>query len=252
MPETIQQHAFVLHRRPYRESSALVTFFSQENGKFNGIVRSVRTGKKNNKLALLQPFQRLELVWQKTHKSSESDLIAIRQIDSGDLRFPLQQTANICGLYANELLYRLLYSQHEVPSIYRAYQHLLYELLKVQQFSGEPYQQGLQIALRQFEYQLLCELQPGFDLAAIQGQSGEAILTEQGYYYQPEMGWQFAPDKHDRFTDGEFNKVSGRCLVALQQGHIPADCLAALKRFMRQNLAILLGNKPLNTRKLFT
>jgi len=43
----IEQPAFVLHSRAYRETSALVTFFSPEYGKFNGIVRGGKGGEKN-------------------------------------------------------------------------------------------------------------------------------------------------------------------------------------------------------------
>lgn len=230
-----QQFAYVLHSRPYQETSALVTFYSAHSGKFNGIVRGVRGAKSNKKSALIQPFQRLELAWK---SNSRSDLVSISQIEFAGLSFPLSGTTNICGLYANELLYRLVFPQVESEQIFGIYETLLYELLKAQALSSDERKAKLEIALRHFEYTLLTELLDGFELSNI-----PQIDVNQAYFFEKDSGWQY-------YSQG----VRGKCLLSLQAGiesEMADDCLPVLKKMMRHYLSILLGNKPLNARKLF-
>ena len=237
-----QQYAYVLHSRPYQETSALVTFYSSHKGKFNGIVRGVRGAKSTKKLALVQPFQRLELGWK---SSSRSDLVSIQQIEFAGLCFPLSGTNNVCGLYANELMYRLVFPQIESEQVFDSYESLLYQLVKIQSLDTAERKTVLEMALRRFEYMLLTELLDGFELSNI-----PEIDPQRAYFFEKDSGWQY-------YSQG----ISGKCLLSLlaqihgeveqdQTGEMPTDCLPVLKKMMRHYLGILLGNKPLNARKL--
>ena len=46
--------AFILHTRPYRETSALVDFFSRHYGRFRAVARGARGTKKNS--LVLTPY----------------------------------------------------------------------------------------------------------------------------------------------------------------------------------------------------
>ena len=52
--------AFVLHRRPYRETSYIVDFFTLQEGKISAVAKGVKNSKSDRK-SLLQPFQPLNV-----------------------------------------------------------------------------------------------------------------------------------------------------------------------------------------------
>lgn len=236
----IEQSAFVLHSRSYRETSAIVTFLTPEYGKINGVVKGVRGSSKTSsqKAAAIQPFQKVNVQWREK-KASSSDLISIRQFESLPVRFPLQSSANICGLYINELLYKLLFPHVQADKLFESYQHALYALLKSQTLEQQAW------ALRQFEAELLAEM-------------GHALLTEYDvnqapievgveYYYYPNMG--AIPALQDRVKQGVL--INGGCLKALADNRYDEACLASLKKLFRILLAEYLGGKQIKTRELF-
>ncbi|WP_130537250.1 DNA repair protein RecO [Thiomicrorhabdus indica] len=233
MPNFEQHCAYVLHSRPYRETSALVTFIAPQKGKFNAIVRGVKGPKAKNKSALIQPFQKLELRWKPNERS---ELVSLQSLEFAQLSFPLQATANICGLYANELLYRLMFPQIEAQTIFHVYEQLLYSLVKTQTLDKADQQAQIEWGLRLFEYQILSEWLEGFSLENI-----ENLSQEFRYEFIPDWGWKHHPQG-----------ICGRDLLSLQNQEFVQASLPALKRLMRYQISSLLGNKPLNTRKLFS
>lgn len=233
MPNFEQQLAYVLHSRSYRETSALVTFIAPQKGKFNAILRGVKGPKAKNKSALIQPFQCLELRWK---SNDRSELVNLQSIEFAQLNFPLQSTANICGLYANELLYRLMFPQVEAQAVFHVYEQLLYDLVKTQALDKSEQQGKIEWGLRQFEYQLLTEWLDGFSLDNI-----ENLSPDLNYQFIPDWGWK-----------AHSQGVRGSDLLVLQNQTFSSQALPSLKRLMRQQISILLGNKPLNTRKLFS
>jgi DNA repair protein RecO (recombination protein O) len=236
----IEQPAFVLHSRPYRETSALVTFLTPEYGKVNGVVRGVRGGRKSasQKSAMLQPFQQLSLQWREK-PNNQSDLLSIQNIEMSSLRFPLQAEANICGLYVNEILYRLLFPQVAIEALFEIYQQTLYQLLAAKQRNDQAW------SLRQFEFQLLSEL--GHGLMCDEDIHQHPILSEESYYFYPQYGAVLS--SLDSQQKGVL--IQGECLLALTEMRYCEACLPQLKRLFRTVLAEYLGNKPIMTRELF-
>jgi len=237
----IEQPAFVLHSTPYRETSALVTFFTPDHGKIKGVVRGVKGAGKAvfQKSASIQPFQKINLQWREKLNTT-SDLISIRQFESLPVRFPLQGDANICGLYLNELLQRLLYPRVPTDELFEAYQQTLYELLSCADRSHQAW------SLRRFEAILLAEmghaLQCEFDVDGVQ------ISNEKAYFYYPELGAILA----EQDVSKRGGLIQGSCLLAMSKGEFNPECLASLKRLFRTLLAEYLGNKPIKSRELFS
>ncbi len=236
----VEQSAFVLHSRAYRETSALVTFFSPDYGKFNGIIRGVRGGRKtaSQKSALLQPFQLLTLQWRE-RANKTSDLVSIYQFERASLYFPLTGEASICGLYLNELLYRLLFSQVGVGTLFEAYQQTLYQLLVAQNRDEQAW------SLRQFEYQLLNELGQGIVCNVDLEQ--QLINPRANYYFYPETG--AINIEQDGLKTGVL--IQGSSLLALAEQRYCQQSLPDLKRLLRTVLTQYLGEKPIVTRELF-
>ena len=236
----IEQSAFVLHSRPYRETSALVTFFSPEYGKFNGVVRGVRGGRKTavQKTAILQPFQQLTLQWRERANRS-SDLVSIHQFELSQLRFPLSGDSSICGLYLNELLYRLLFPQVAVEPLFEHYQQALYQLLSAQNRNEQAW------SLRLFEFRLLNELGQG--LVCDEDIYQVPIDPSADYFFYPETG--AIKVEMDSLATGI--AISGQCLMTLAEKKYCEACLPQLKQLFRVILNQYLGDKPIMTRQLF-
>ncbi|MBN2646731.1 MAG: DNA repair protein RecO [Thiotrichales bacterium] len=244
-----EQVAWVLHSRPYRETSALVTFFSAEQGKFNAIARSVRGGKKaQGKAALLQPFRPLQLRWQ---ARVTQPLPTLSAFESAGSHFPLQGQTAVCGLYINELLYRLLYPGLAQEALFQDYTQVLWALTKLQLQPIEQQSYTQACALRWFEWHLLDTLGHGIEWS--QDAHGQAIADELDYVYQPHTGfWPW----HPALGIPQTQAISGRCVQQLAAARQPwpfcppAFCLKSLRQLLSQALAPHLGSQPIQARKL--
>lgn len=221
--------AFVLHQRPYRETSLLLDVFTEQAGRISLVARGVRQQKRrqNNPFQLFQP---LWLSW-----FGRGDLLTLGQVESTDPAFLLRGPASLCGLYINELLMRLLNIQHPEPAVFVLYQRTLARLAAADQ---------IEVSLRLFEWQLLDALGYGLDLQT--DALGSAIQPAVYYRFQPEQG--FMPH-NGALTSG---LIQGRSLQQLQQTQqFDTQALAEIKQLMRTVLNYYLDGKPLKSRTLF-
>lgn len=241
----IEQRAYVLHKRPYRETSLLVTFLTEEKGKQNAVVKGVRGQSKSARVkqAWLQPFQSLTISWREK-SVHQSDLVNLRLLEPASLRFPLAGDANICGLYLNELLYRLLYSNVASDGVFEAYQQALLKLARADDRKQQAW------VLRRFEFELLSELGYGFDPTL--DSAGQPIQADGFYKFVPELGFveqNFIEEAH--LETGHNVGVKGHCLQTLLDETPNDECFNEMKHFFRQVLRYYLGDKPVQTRTLF-
>lgn len=218
------QSAFVLHSRPYRESSALVDFFTPE-----GRLRAVLRGARGKAGTLARPFVPLDVEFR-----GRSDLKAVARLESGGLAYWLDGNALFSGMYLNELLIRLLPAEDAHPAMFEHYVATLPALAA---------KRPLEPILRAFEWRLLTEL--GYGFALDQDISGKPIDSACLYRLLPDTGLEPV----GLFQPGLFN---GAELLAMAEAdwNVPG-ALAAAKRLMRQALAPHLGGRPLVSRELF-
>lgn len=218
------QTAFVLHSRPYRESSALVDFFTPQ-----GRLRAVLRGARGKAGTLARPFVPLEVEFR-----GRGDLKSVGRLESGGLAYWLDGNALFSGMYLNELLIRLLPAEDAHPAMFDHYAATLPALAA---------KRPLEPILRSFEWRLLGELGYGFSLE--EDVSGQPIASGGLYRLVPDTGLE--PVGH--FQPGLFN---GEELLAMAQADwdVPG-ALAAAKRLMRQALAPHLAGRPLVSRELF-
>lgn len=224
------QRAFVLHARPYSETSLLLDFFTEHQGR----VRVLAKGASSRRSALkgvLQPFTPLLARW-----GGRGEIKTLRSAEPVSLGLPLTGLMLYSGLYINELLSRVL--AHETD-----YSTLFYDYLQCLQWlagaTGSP-----EPALRRFELALLTHLGYGVDFLHCAG-SGEPVDDAMTYRYREEKGF-IASVLLDRYS------FTGRELRALAAREFPdVDTLRAAKRFTRMALKPYLGGKPLKSRELF-
>jgi len=223
--------SYILHSRPYRESSLLLEVLSRSHGRIGLVARGAR-GSRSRWKSILQPFRPLLLSW--SQKGQLGTLSAADQIASPP---PLIGEALFCGLYANELTTRFLHRSDPHPEIFEQYRGLLSKLAA---------SQPAQPALRTFELQLLQSAGFGLQLEHEHGTT-EPIQREAWYSYIPESGpqrRQYTPEEASRL-------VSGAALLALKSGKIEDEHLRELKVLMRSLIRFYLGDKPLKSQSLF-
>lgn len=224
----------VLHRRPYRETSSIVDFFTREHGRLSAVCRGVHGGKSaksQEKKSLLQPFQALQLVF-----SGKSDLKTLVQVDSDGRGFSLQGNALFCALYLNELLNRLLPTDIAFPVTYDLY---LASVLRLSE------NQSMEAVLREFEIHLLADLGYGFSWFE-DVQSDSEIESNREYNFTLEQGFQLLTN-----LDKSKNHFSGESVLKAARYEWDKESLSTAKRVTRMALKPLLGDKPLKSRELF-
>ncbi|MDG4555400.1 MAG: DNA repair protein RecO [Candidatus Competibacter sp.] len=223
------QPAFILHRRPYRDTSLLLEAFSHEHGRLGLVARGAASVRSRLK-SVLQPFVPLLLSW-----SGTGDLAALTAAEETGRPAPLPPGQVLAGLYVNELLVRLLPRQDPLPRLFIAYRMLLVELAAA---DAEP-------PLRRFEKRLLEALGYGLSLDR-DAASGTPIVAEQHYCYVLDRG----PLVADSGVSGV--PISGRGLLALRDGMLTDPAvLREVKRLTRAALAEQLRGRVLKTRELY-
>lgn len=225
------QPAFLLHRKPYRDTSLLIEAFSESHGRLGLVARGARS-RRGGQAALLQPFHPLLLSW-----SGRGELHTLTAAESQQNPLTLQGDSLISGFYLNELLMRLLPRHDPHPHLFQRYAQTL------QQLATNGMDEWL---LRLFERDLLQELGYGL-LLTHEGGSGEMVQADSCYCYHLEFG----PERQ-RHTDDPCLLVHGETLLCLAgQGEAGTRSRGEAKRLMRTVLAAYLGKKPLASRELF-
>ena len=222
---------WVLHRRPYRNTSLLLEVFCSDHGRFGMVARGAQRPKSMVK-GLLQPFQPLLLAW--TGKGELMTLAAAEADGSGWPGLPPRRL--LSGFYLNELLMRLLPRHEPYPELFDSYRSALYELAA---------EHDEQAVLRRFELQLLAGI--GYGLQLTSDSDGRPIDPQGGYDYIADTGTC-------RRNAGDTVRgvaVTGHTLLALADGRFDEpEVLAEAKRLTRYVLTGQLQDRPLKTRDL--
>ncbi|MHB1946752.1 MAG: DNA repair protein RecO [Gammaproteobacteria bacterium] len=227
------QPAFILHHRPYRETSLILDLLTQDHGRLSVIARGVRTARSRTR-ALLQPFTPLLVTWQ-----GKSELMTMGSVEAQGAPIQLRGDCLLSAFYLNELLIRILHKHDPHPKLYTIYQETLLELQDAQL---------AQKTLRLFEKKLLEELGYGHQLQ-YDISHGNPFVAEQNYQFFPEQGFELY---QEGCIVAEAFIFSGKSLIALEKEQLDDEqSLRDAKRLMRLLLAPLLGSQPLQSRKLF-
>ena len=223
----IEQNAFLLHARPFRDNQVIAEFLTQKDGKVSAITYLSSSLKSNNKKALLQPFSPLLIVLK-----GRGNLKTLARVEAHQKSFVLSKSFLYSGFYINELLHKLLPEHIPCDALYILYESSLLALAE---------QQKIELILRKFEQNLLAELGQAIDYSCI----FEHDVDQ--FYYLPEQGFMPCID-----TTGEFHYPKAHLLAIEQHNFTELAVMRSYKQLMRQVLNHLLGGKPLNSRKLFT
>jgi len=222
--------AYVLHARPWRETSLLVEVLGEQQGRLGLIARGVQGPKRHVLRAALQPMQHIRL-----DAVLRGELAQLRSAEALDAAPLLQGDAALAAFYVNELVLRLAPRGDSLPELYNAYGEVR---------AGLGSDAPIAWTLRRFERDLLEAL--GFGLALDVDTDDMPIDPAARYRLDPEQGARRV--RLDRGQGDRDTAATGRALLALAADMQPdADDLASLRRAMRVVLAHHLGPKGLKS-----
>ena len=226
--QVLLEHAFVLHQRPYRDSSQLLECMTAVHGRMGLVARGSRRAGKGQR-ALLQPFAPLKLSWVR-----RGDLGRLTHVEAEAPSHALEGHRLLAGFYVNELLLRLTARGDPNPDAFSCYSRCLAQLGGAQSAAR---------TLREFELDLLRALGYGLELDG-DSATGEPLRADSTYVYELELGFR----RVER-TDSDEEHYPGRDLLALRDLKLDDDAsLRTAQRLLGRALKAHLGERPLKSR----
>ena len=110
-----QQPAYILHHRPFRDSSQILDVLTRDHGKVAVVARGSR-GSKSRLAGVLRPFLPLRVSWV-----GKSDLGTLTGAEAAGAPSGLRGDALLSAYYVNELILYFLHRYDPQPEIYELY-----------------------------------------------------------------------------------------------------------------------------------
>jgi DNA repair protein RecO (recombination protein O) len=224
------QPAYVLHQRPYRETSRIVELFTQDHGRVSVFARGTRGTRKGQGAlgSILQPFHRLLVSWSGRGEAGQLSHAEF----AGDFQdMPASQL--VSAFYLNELLLKLFARHDPHPEVFAHYGDALDGLRGTRSAAG---------VLRIFEKRLLESI--GYGLSLDRDAAGEPILADRAYHYRLEQG----PVLCGGVAEGSL-VLSGAALLALAHEQLEdAEIANQLRALTRTAVDRVLDGRELKTR----
>jgi DNA repair protein RecO (recombination protein O) len=222
---------YILHHRPFRDTSVLLETFSRLHGRVGLVARGAR-GPRSRLRGVLQPFRPLLMSWQLrgelgTLTAAEPGTVANLAPAGGDALMALY--------YLNELVLRLTARLDPHPELYDGYAHAVSAVV-----AGGPVAPNLRL----FEKRLLDALGYGLDLG--RDVAGMALDPAATYRYDPATG--LAPCRPEAA-----GALLGASLLALAGDRLAEPrALLDARRLLREALDVHLDGRPLKTREILS
>jgi DNA repair protein RecO (recombination protein O) len=224
------EESFILHTRPFRDTSLLLNIFSKNHGHLMLLARGAKSHKSRLR-AILTPFIPLIISW-----SGKTELPTASKIEPSGVAPFLSGNALLCGMYLNELLVRLLHRFDPHPNLYTHYSKTLHALAT---------EDNLPPILRSFEKTLLNEI--GYGLQFDKDINGEAIESNAQYYFDFGHGFR----KITTALPNQGNIFSGKSILALHNAQFTSTTeLIAAEKILSIAINSQLGGRILKSKEL--
>jgi DNA repair protein RecO (recombination protein O) len=226
------QPAYVLHHRPYRDTSRILELFTRDYGRVSVFARGARgNGRAGSSLiSILQPFNRLLVSWS---GRGEAGQLTGAEFDGAMSLLPPDRLVQ--GFYLNELLLKLFARHDSHPDVFALYSQTLEQLKRDDSVR----------ALRLFEKRLLDAL--GYGLALERDvHDGMQIQPDASYHYRLEQG----PVRVHAVAE-QAPVYSGASLLSLAREELSdASVCADARRLLRAALDRCLDGRELRSRQV--
>ena len=224
-----QQPGYVLHRRPFRDTSQILDIVTREHGRIAVVARGSR-GAKSRLAGILRPFMPLRVSWV-----AKSDLGTLTGAEAAGAPSGITGDALLSGYYVNELLLNFLHRSDAQPEVYALYEQVLHALARTDAPAA---------SLRSFEIEFLSLLGYALNFDHVAG-GHEPLDNARSYEYRIEQG----PVPVER-TEGHM-VFSGATLLAIgAQQFDDAATLRSANRLLRTVIDWHLGGRELKSRKV--
>ncbi len=228
------QPAYVLHHRPYRDTSRILELFTRDHGRLTVFARGARGGKKlaGSLASVLQPFHRVLVSYG---GRGEAGQLTGAEFDGALCELPSARM--LSGFYLNELLMRLFERHDTHADVFDLYDATLMQLM-----SNECDESRV---LRVFEKRLLDMIGYGL-LLDREAHSGAAVEGDSLYRYIPERG----VTRIDGVAEGPMI-FSGASLLALSCENLANHAARTdARRLLRAALDQYLSGRELRSREV--
>ena len=224
--------AYLMHQRPFSESSQIINLFSRHFGRVDVIAKGSKRPKSKFK-SFLQPFLPILVSW-----SGRSQLKTLRSIDLNiKQKTTLPSKQLMSAFYLNELILSLLTTNDPYPELFDCYALTIDKLSDVD--SSES-------VLRTFEINLLSQIGYAINFQT-EAMSSNEIEAEQVYRFVVEEGFI-----RSNATTSHHSLIKGSIIKAIEKGdYSTSQILKAAKRITRESIKYHLSGKELNTKKVF-
>jgi len=231
MPVQLQP-AYVLHHRPYRETSRILELFTRDFGRVSVFARGARGGRKSaaSLMSMLQPFNRLLVSWS---GRGEAGQLTGAEFDGAVCALPPDRL--VSGFYLNELLLKLFARHDAHPEVFDLYDHTIETLKQRTEVLPD---------LRIFEKRLLELL--GYGLALDRDITGHAIEPQASYHFRVEQGLVRAHD----VAEGALIFPGSSLLALAREDLSDRNACADARRLLRAALDRVLEGRDLKTREV--
>lgn len=224
-----QQPGYVLHHRPFRDTSQILDIVTRDHGKVAVVARGSR-GSRSRLAGILRPFLPLRVSWV-----AKSDLGTLTGAEAAGPPAGMVGDAMLSAYYLNELLINFLHRYDPQPEIFALYERVLPALVG---------NSNVAAILRSFELEFLSLLGYAVNLDH-PFDSQQKLVAEQNYEYRMEQG----PAPVDRPVGGMVFRGQTLTAIASEEFDEP-DVLKAANRLMREIISFHLGGKELKSRKV--
>ena len=172
----ILHSAFVLHTYPWRESSLIVEFLTENEGRVSTVAKGARR-RTSNLRGLLMPFNRLSIRYSK--KGDLRSLMSAEWDEKGKKQLVGKQL--FVGFYINELLLKFVQRSESCKKLFSDYESTLKNLAS--------FPKTQEVHLRRFEFAILKEIGVMPDFSEHHGSSNEHLYVspEQGIFNEDEI-----------------------------------------------------------------
>jgi DNA repair protein RecO (recombination protein O) len=219
---------YVLHHRPWRDTSRILEVLTREHGRLTLFARGVR-GPHAKLAAVLQPFQPLLISF-----SGRGEAAQLTGAERAEHSAALPADCLLAAFYLNELLLKLTTRHDPLPALFDHYHESLARLR-----AGA----ALEPVLRVFEKRLLELLGYGLDLAT-EALSGQPIRAQELYQFRPSAGLVAA-------GSARAGALRGDSLLALAAEQPAGErALQDARHLLKAALAACLEGRPLATREV--
>ena len=172
----ILRSAFVLHTYPWRESSLIVEFLTENEGRVSTVAKGARRSTSNLR-GLLVPFNRLLIRYSK--KGDLRSLISAEWDERGKKQLGGKQL--FVGFYINELILKFVQKSESCKMLFSDYDSTLKNLVLFPEMQ--------EVHLRRFEFAILKEIgvMPDFSDPVVTGNNPLYLSPERGIFYEDDI-----------------------------------------------------------------